>query len=81
LTFSSVSTLRSAIELKSVFDQIAAAEKAGNLTPEEKKKLEEQAAEKGIQALFKVLFRLLEAIETFDNSLTGHETRNRICTA
>jgi len=40
--------------LKSVFDQIAAAEKAGNLTPEEKKKLEDQAAEKGIQALFKV---------------------------
>jgi len=31
-----VSTLRSAIELKSVFDQIAAAEKAGNLTAEEK---------------------------------------------
>jgi hypothetical protein len=51
----SVSTLRSAIELKSVFDQIQAAEKAGNLSPEEKKKLEEQAAEKGLQALFKVL--------------------------
>ena len=52
--FASVSTLRSAIELKSVFDQIQAAEKAGNLSPEEKKKLEEQAAEKGLQALFKV---------------------------
>jgi len=50
----SVSTLRSAIELKSVFDQIQAAEKAGNLSPEEKRKLEEQAAEKGLQALFKV---------------------------
>ena len=50
----SVSTLRAAIELKSVFDQIQAAEKAGNLTPEDKKRLEEQAAEKGIQALFKV---------------------------
>lgn len=49
-----MSTLRSAIELKSVFDQIQAAEKAGNLSPEEKKKLEEQAAEKGLQALFKV---------------------------
>jgi len=48
-----VSTLRSAIELKSVFDQIQAAEKAGNLSPEERKKLEEQAAEKGLQALFK----------------------------
>ena len=52
--FFRVSTLRSAIELKSVFDQIQAAEKAGNLSPEEKRKLEEQAAEKGIQALFKV---------------------------
>jgi hypothetical protein len=50
----SVSTLRAAIELKSVFDQIQAAEKAGNLSPEEKKRLEEQAAEKGLQALFKV---------------------------
>ncbi|KAF9242843.1 DnaJ-domain-containing protein [Melanogaster broomeanus] len=49
-----VSTLRSAIELKSVFDQIQAAEKAGNLSPEEKRRLEEQAAEKGLQALFKV---------------------------
>jgi len=37
-----------------VFDQIQAAEKAGNLSPEEKKRLEEQAAEKGLQALFKV---------------------------
>ena len=49
-----MSTLRAAIELKSVFDQIQAAEKAGNMSPEEKKKLEEQAAEKGLQALFKV---------------------------
>ena len=52
-SYHSVSTLRSAIELKAVFDQIAAAEKAGNLSPEEKKRLEEQAAEKGLQALFK----------------------------
>jgi hypothetical protein len=58
-----VSTLRAAIELKSVFDQIQAAEKAGNLSPEEKKKLEEQAAEKGLQALFKVW--LLSNILTF----------------
>ncbi|KAF6752393.1 DnaJ-domain-containing protein [Ephemerocybe angulata] len=48
-----VSTLRSAIELKAVFDQLAAAEKAGGLSPEERKRLEEQAAEKGLQALFK----------------------------
>ncbi|KAE9394705.1 DnaJ-domain-containing protein [Gymnopus androsaceus JB14] len=48
-----VSTLRAALELKAVFDQLQAAEKAGNLSPEERKKLEEQAAEKGLQALFK----------------------------
>ncbi|KAI0276240.1 DnaJ-domain-containing protein [Russula aff. rugulosa BPL654] len=48
-----VSTLRSAIELKAVFDQIQQAEQSGNLSPEEKKRLEEQAAEKGLHALFK----------------------------
>ncbi|KAH9008688.1 DnaJ-domain-containing protein [Lactarius deliciosus] len=48
-----VSTLRSAIELKAVFDQIQQAEQSGTLSPEEKKRLEEQAAEKGLQALFK----------------------------
>jgi hypothetical protein len=42
------------MELKSVFEQIQAAEAAGNLSQEEKKRLEEQAAEKGLQALFKV---------------------------
>jgi len=60
-----VSTLRAAIELKSVFDQIQAAEKAGNLSPEEKKKLEEQAAEKGLQALFKVRPLPLSKTSTF----------------
>ncbi|EDQ98217.1 uncharacterized protein LACBIDRAFT_307911 [Laccaria bicolor S238N-H82] len=42
------------IKLKSVFDLIQAAEKAGNQSPEEKKRLEEQAAAKKMsQALFK----------------------------
>jgi uncharacterized coiled-coil DUF342 family protein len=54
LTSYRVSTLRSAIELKAVFDQIQQAEQTGNLSPEEKKRLEEQAAEKGLHALFKV---------------------------
>lgn len=54
LLCSSVSTLRAALELKNVFEQIQAAELAGNLSPEEKRRLEEQAAEKGLQALFKV---------------------------
>lgn len=49
-----VGTVRAAIELKGVFDQIAKAERDGTLSPEEKAKLETQAAEKGIQALFKV---------------------------
>jgi hypothetical protein len=54
LTGGSVSTLRAALDLKQVFEQIQAAEAAGNLSPEEKKRLEDQAAEKGVQALFKV---------------------------
>lgn len=67
-----VSTLRAAIELKNVFDQIQAAEKAGNLSPEEKQKLEEQAAEKGIQALFKGTKLEIESVlrEVCDNVLT-----------
>ncbi|KAI6012205.1 DnaJ-domain-containing protein [Pisolithus marmoratus] len=66
-----VSTLRSAIELKSVFDQIQAAEKAGNLPAEEKKRLEEQAAEKGLQALFKGTKLEIESVlrETCDRVL------------
>ena len=65
LTLCSVSTLRSAIELKAVFDQIQQAEQSGNLSPDEKKRLEEQAAEKGLHALFKVrlfLSRVLAAL-------------------
>ncbi|KAF7290559.1 J domain-containing protein [Mycena indigotica] len=66
-----VSTLRSAIELKTVFDQIQAAERAGNLSPEEKRKLEEQAAEKGLQALFKGAKLEIESVlrETCDRIL------------
>jgi hypothetical protein len=56
------------MELKAVFDQIQAAEKAGNMTPEEKRRLEEQAAEKGLQALFKVL-------TLFPPLLTAHSMR------
>ncbi|KII84729.1 hypothetical protein PLICRDRAFT_146200 [Plicaturopsis crispa FD-325 SS-3] len=67
-----VSTLRSAIELKTVFDQIQAAEKAGNLSPEEKKRLEESAAEKGLQALFKGTKLEIESVlrETCDRVLS-----------
>ena len=72
-----MSTLRAAIELKSVFDQIQAAEKAGNLSPEEKKKLEEQAAEKGLQALFKVQpFPKISTFPLIEPFFIGHETRS-----
>ncbi|KAJ3529151.1 hypothetical protein NM688_g7892 [Phlebia brevispora] len=66
-----VSTLRAAIELKNVFEQIQAAELAGNLAPEEKKRLEEQAAEKGLQALFKGTKLEVESVlrETCDRVL------------
>ncbi|KAF9270539.1 DnaJ-domain-containing protein [Marasmius fiardii PR-910] len=75
-----VSTLRSAIELKAVFDQIQAAERAGNLSPEEKQKLEEQAAEKGLQALFKGAKLEIESVlrETCDRVLEDPGlTRNK----
>jgi hypothetical protein len=68
--------VRAAVELKSVFDQIQAAEKAGNLLPEEKKRLEEQAAEKGLQALFKVVFFCLVRlynISLVHDEMTGNE--------
>lgn len=50
---SSVSTLRSALELKAVFDKLQLAEQSG-LPAEEMRKLEEQAAEQGIRTLWKV---------------------------
>ncbi|OCH87992.1 DnaJ-domain-containing protein [Obba rivulosa] len=66
-----VSTVRAALELKNVFEQIEAAEKAGNLSPEEKHRLEEQAAEKGVQALFKGTKLEIESVlrETCDRIL------------
>ena len=71
---SSVSTLRSALEVKAVFDQIVAAEKAGNLNPEERKKLEEQAAEKGLQALFKVCILYELQLNSLPHSCIGRTT-------
>jgi len=59
-----------------VFDQIQAAEKAGNLSPEEKKKLEEQAAEKGLQALFKVRPPKISTFPLIEPFFIGHETRS-----
>ncbi|KAI3625896.1 hypothetical protein CBS9595_001257 [Malassezia furfur] len=47
-----VSTVRAALELKSVFEELEKAEEQG-ITEERKRQLEEQAAEKGMRALFK----------------------------
>ncbi|CAO1635093.1 unnamed protein product [Parajaminaea phylloscopi] len=49
---STVSTVRAALELKSVFAELAKAEESG-ITEERKRELEEKAATKGMQALFK----------------------------
>lgn len=47
-----VSTVRAALELKQVFEELAKAEEKG-ITEERKKQLEEDAATKGMKALFK----------------------------
>ncbi|PWN34065.1 DnaJ-domain-containing protein [Meira miltonrushii] len=47
-----VSTVRAALELKQVFEELAVAEEKG-ITEERKKQLEEAAAQKGMRALFK----------------------------
>ena len=54
----SVSTVRAALEVKQVFEQLAEAEKGG-VTPEQKQKLEEQATEKVCPGCTTVLFCLL----------------------
>lgn len=48
-----MSTLRSAIELKQVFDRLQVAEQSG-MAPEDLRKLEEQAAEQGLRTMWKV---------------------------
>ena len=63
------------MELKGVFEQIQAAEKAGNLTVDERRRLEEQAAEKGLQALFKV--RMPSPLLTFSRKCSCCVYRER----
>lgn len=51
---STVSTVKSALELKSVFEELKKAEEsAAGISEEKRKELEEKAAQKGLQALFK----------------------------
>ena len=56
-----VSTFRAALDLKSVFDELAKAEEEG-ITEERKKQLEDKAAEKGLHALFKSAKLEIESI-------------------
>ncbi|SOV09022.1 related to DnaJ-like protein [Ustilago sp. UG-2017a] len=75
-----VSTVRAALELKKVFEELAKAEESG-ITVERKRELEEQAAEKGMRALFKgaklevesVIREVSEAV-LYDGSV-GKETQ------
>lgn len=66
----SVSTLRSALELKSVFERLQAAEQSG-MSPEDLRKLEEQAAEQGMRTLWKGAKLEVESVirETCDRVL------------
>jgi hypothetical protein len=78
-----VSTVRSAMALKEVYEAIQKAEEAG-VSDEEKRKLEDRAAQMGLNALFKVrvvfFLPLLvsSAHSTSSYSLTGRQTRSRI---
>ncbi|WVF68018.1 hypothetical protein IAT40_002780 [Kwoniella sp. CBS 6097] len=66
-----VTTVRSAIELKQVFDKLQAAEQSG-MAPEQLRKLEEQAAEQGMRTLWKGAKLEVEGIirETCDKVLS-----------
>ncbi|BEJ15054.1 hypothetical protein CspHIS471_0408210 [Cutaneotrichosporon sp. HIS471] len=66
-----VSTVRSALELKSVFEKLQAAEQSG-VSPEELRKLEEQAAEQGVRTLWKGAKMEVESVirETCDKVLS-----------
>ncbi|PWN38888.1 DnaJ-domain-containing protein [Ceraceosorus guamensis] len=78
-----VSTVRAALELKSVFEELAKAEEQG-ITEERKKELEDQAASKGMRALFKgaklevesVIREVTERV-LYDQSVTKETQRLR----
>ncbi|KAK4689264.1 hypothetical protein P7C73_g860, partial [Tremellales sp. Uapishka_1] len=71
LVTDTVSTVRSALALKAVFDKLQAAEQSG-MAPEELKKLEEQAAEQGMRTLWKGAKLEVESVvrETCERVLT-----------
>ncbi|BGP64042.1 hypothetical protein NBRC10512_003293 [Rhodotorula toruloides] len=67
-----VSTVRSAYALKDVYEEIQKAEQSGTLSEEEKRKLEDKAAQMGLHALFKGAKLEVESIirEVCDRLLT-----------
>ncbi|KAL1412658.1 DnaJ-like protein [Vanrija albida] len=66
-----VSTLRAALDLKAVFEKLQAAEQSG-VSPEELRKLEEQATEQGMRVLWKGAKLEVESVvrETCDKVLS-----------
>ncbi|WVR08665.1 hypothetical protein IAU60_005723 [Kwoniella sp. DSM 27419] len=66
-----VSTVRSALELKAVFDKLQVAEQSG-MPPDQLRKLEEQAAEQGMRTLWKGAKLEVESVirETAETVLT-----------
>ncbi|BGP29086.1 DnaJ-like protein [Rhodotorula toruloides] len=68
-----VSTVRSAYALKDVYEEIQKAEQSGTLSEEEKRKLEDKAAQMGLHALFKGAKLEVESIirEVCDRLLTN----------
>ncbi|KAG0664231.1 hypothetical protein C6P46_001695 [Rhodotorula mucilaginosa] len=68
-----VSTVRSAYALKDVYEEIQKKEQEGTLTEEEKRKLEDKAAQMGLHALFKGAKLEVESVirEVCDRVLTN----------
>lgn len=78
-----MSTFRAALDLKGVFDELAKAEEEG-ITEERKRELEDQAAEKGLRALFKSTKLEVESVirevcdrVLYDSALTKQTQRLR----
>ncbi|KAI9224140.1 X-domain of DnaJ-containing-domain-containing protein [Blastocladiella britannica] len=79
-----VSTFKSAIDLQKSFTKLSEADKNGELTPEERTKLEEDAATRGLQALWKgsklevqsVLREVCDRVLS-DKALSKEQAKNR----
>lgn len=74
-----MSTLKSAIELKQVFDRLQLAEQSG-ISPAEMRKLEEQAAEQGLRTMWKGVKLEVESVvrESADRVLSEPGPKEKI---